>query len=82
MHVGQFLISVVNNNYVFKDENSKKFWARTFCEAASEIEDCTGLLAVLKDPSLEIAYTACRKALRVIDFIHYGPTIAYLWNNT
>ena len=66
----------VNNSYVFKDENSKKFWARSFCEAASEIEDCIGLLAVLKDPSLETAYTASRKALRVIDFIHYGPTIA------
>lgn len=75
MNVGQFLINAVNNSYVFKDENSKKFWTRTFCEAASEIEDCTGLLAVLKDPSLEIAYTASRKALRVIDFINYGPTI-------
>jgi hypothetical protein len=76
MHVGQFLINIVNSIYTFKDENSKKFWTRTFCEAASEIEDCSGLLAVLKDPSLEIAYTATRKALRVIDFINYGPTIA------
>ncbi len=75
MNVGQFLINVVNNIYVFANENSKKYWTRTFCEAASEIEDCTGLLAVLKDSSLELAYTPSRKALRVIDFIYYGPTI-------
>lgn len=76
MSVGQFLINIVEGIYVFTDDNSKKFWVRAVCEATTEVEDCSGVLAVLKDPALYTAHTAARKALRVIDFINYGPEIA------
>lgn len=73
--VGKMLIRLAENEYTFICESSKNYWARVLCETASEIEDSQGLLAILKVPELSVAYTAARKALRIIDFINYGPKI-------
>lgn len=73
--IGKMLIRLAENEYVFLNEGSRVYWARTLCEAASEIEDIQGLLAILKAPELSAAYTAARKAFRIIDFINYGPKI-------
>ncbi len=74
MSIGNMLTKLVENKYIFTDNNSKQYWAKTLCEMASELEDTIGLLAVLKDADLYVAHTAARKALRVIDFVNYGPT--------
>lgn len=75
MPVGKVLIKLAENQYTFSSEGSRKYWARILCEAASEIEDTPGLLAILKSSELTVAYTAARKAFRTIDFINYGPKI-------
>jgi hypothetical protein len=73
--VGKMLIRLAENDYTFLSETSRIYWARILCEAASEIEDAKGLLAILKSPELSVAFTAARKAFRIIDFINYGPKI-------
>lgn len=75
MTIGKMLIRLAENGYVFTNASSRNFWARTLCEAASELEDSQGLLAILKDPELSAAHTAARKAFRIIDFINYGPKV-------
>lgn len=73
--VGELLIKLAENDYTFIDKESRTYWSRTLCEASSELEDAQGLLAILKSPELLVAHTAARKALRIIDFINYGPKI-------
>lgn len=73
--IGDVLIKISQNTYTFSNESSRKYWTRTICEAASELEDLQGLLAILQTPELSVAHTAVRKAFRIIDFINYGPTI-------
>lgn len=73
--IGEMLVKLVENEYTFKNVDSRKYWARVLCEAASEIEDTQGLAAVIKDQGLSAAHTAARKAFRIIDFINYGPKI-------
>lgn len=73
--VGKMLIKIAENQYTFKNEGSRKYWARVLCEAASEIEDVPGLLAITKSTELAVAHTAARKAFRTIDFVNYGPKI-------
>lgn len=75
MPVGKMLVKIAENRYIFNSEGSRKYWARILCEAASDIEDTPGLLAILKSPELIVAHTAARKAFRLIDFINYGPKI-------
>ena len=73
--VGDMLVKVAEGGYKFLSNESRTYWARILCEAASELEDTQGLLAILKVPELSVAYTAARKAFRLIDFINYGPRI-------
>ena len=73
--VGKMLIKLAENEYTLSSEESRAYWSRILCEASSEIEDTQGLLAILKSPDLSVAHTAARKALRIIDFINYGPKI-------
>lgn len=75
MPVGKMLIKLAENQYSFSNEGSRKYWARILSEAASEIEDAPGLLAILKSSDISVAHTAARKAFRTIDFINYGPKI-------
>ena len=75
MSIGEMLVKIVENEYCFLDNSSKLYWARVLSEAASEIEDTHGLLAILKTTELSVAHTAARKALRVIDFVNFGPRI-------
>lgn len=73
--VGEMLLKFAESKYSFKNDASKKYWCRILCEVATELEDSLGLLAVLESPELTVAHTAARKALRIIDFINYGPTV-------
>nr|WP_294682961.1 hypothetical protein [uncultured Anaerotignum sp.] len=75
MPVGRMLIKIAENQYTFKSDGSRKYWARVLCEAASELEDLTGVLAIIKLPELVAAHTAARKAFRTIDFVNYGPKV-------
>lgn len=75
LHVGDLLIKLVENVYSFQTEESQKYWARTLCECATELEDARGLYAVILETNFSSAYTAVRKAFRIIDFINYGPKI-------
>lgn len=75
IHVGDLLIKVVEKSYNFQTEESRKYWARILCECATELEDSRGLYAVISDSELSPAYTAARKAFRMIDFINYGPKL-------
>lgn len=75
LSIGEMLVKLVENEYTFTNTDSRKYWARVLCESASEIEDAQGLVAVIKDHELSAAHTAVRKALRIIDFINYGPKI-------
>lgn len=75
MSIGQVLIKLVENGYGLSDNSHKSYWARTLCEAASDEEDLDGLLAVLKSQELQNSHTAARKAMRVIDFLNYGPQV-------
>lgn len=43
LHVGDLLIKLVENVYSFQTEESQKYWARTLCECATELEDARGL---------------------------------------
>ena len=73
--VGKVLVRLAENKYSFNNDASRRYWARTLCEAATEVEDASGLLSILKTPELSSAHTSARKALRVIDFINFGPAI-------
>ncbi len=75
LHIGDMLVKIVENKYDFKTDESRKFWARSLCECAAELEDVRGLYAVVTEPELIPAHTAARKAFRVIDFINYGPKV-------
>ena len=73
--VGRMLIKLAEKEYSTLNDRSRVYWARSLCESSSEIEDAQGLLAILMAPELLVAHTAARKALRIIDFINYGPKI-------
>ncbi|QAT49548.1 hypothetical protein EQM14_07010 [Caproiciproducens sp. NJN-50] len=73
--IGEILIKLAENKYAFNNDGSRSYWARVLCEAASEMEDSQGLLAILKSQELSVAHSAARKALRMIDFINFGPKI-------
>ncbi len=73
--VSEMLIKLAEKTYNLTSEKSYSYWARVICEAAVELEDTQGLLAVLKSSELNVAHTAAKKALRVIDFINFGPKI-------
>ena len=73
--VGEMLIKLSEDRYNFTNEASRRYWARVLCESSTEVEDASGLVAILKHPELAVAHTAARKAIRIIDFINYGPKI-------
>ena len=73
--VGEILIKLAEDKYSFTNEASRRYWARVLCESSTEVEDASGLVAILKHPELAVAHTAARKAIRIIDFINYGPKI-------
>lgn len=73
--VGEMLINLAEDKYSFTNEASRKYWARILCEASTEVEDASGLVAILKHQELAVAHTAARKAIRIIDFVNYGPKI-------
>ena len=75
MHIGEMLVKIVENKYDFRSDDSRKFWARSLCECATELEDIRGLYAVVTEPELLPAHTAVRKAFRIIDFVNYGPQV-------
>ena len=73
--IGEMLINLAEDKYSFTNEASRKYWARILCEASTEVEDASGLVAILKHQELAVAHTAARKAIRIIDFVNYGPKI-------
>lgn len=75
LHVSDLLIKLVENIYSFQTEESQKYWARTLCECATDLEDAHGLYSVISETEFSSAYTVARKAFRTIDFINYGPKL-------
>jgi hypothetical protein len=73
--VGNMLLKISAGNYKFECQEGLVYWARTLCEAATEYEDAQGILAILKNSSLQKVHTAARKALRLIDFMNFGPKV-------
>jgi hypothetical protein len=52
------------------------YWSRILSEAAGDLEDASGLLAVLRNPGCMSGHSAAKKAFRYIDFMNYGPQLA------
>lgn len=73
--IGNVLRNLVEDRLGITDDRSKGYWARMLTEAADEEEDLGALLAVLRTRELVQAHTAAKKAIRLIDFLSYGPNI-------
>jgi hypothetical protein len=58
------------------DNPMTRYWARILCDAATTREDLPGVGKVLVCEALGNAHTSARKALRLIDFLENGPTMA------
>lgn len=56
-------------------ETAKMYWVRQLAIAASNIEDRTMLITVLRAPEFIRLRTDARKALRLVDIVTYGPNI-------
>ncbi|WP_415916450.1 hypothetical protein SE336_18595 [Xanthomonas arboricola] len=55
---------------------TRSYWARLIAEATTEPNDVLFLTKVASDATLTGAHTAARKALRLIDAMTYGPSMA------
>ena len=73
--IGNMLLKLSEGKYKFECQEGLIYWVRTLCEAATEYEDAQGILAVLKNANMQKAHTAARKALRLIDFMNFGPKV-------
>lgn len=72
--LGDMIINILDDKYSFNN-NDKMYWAKSFCEAATEEEDLDGILAILKTKEMRQIHTVARKAIQMIDFVNYGPSI-------
>ena len=72
MHIGEILVKIVENKYDFRSDDSRKFWTRSLCECATELEDVRGLYAVVTEPELLPAHTAVRKAFTCLSPFESG----------
>ncbi len=70
--LGPVLVRVLEANL---SRDVERYWVRLLAEAAHEIEDVPALLAVLASERVSVAHTAARKAMRLIDFMTYGPPV-------
>jgi hypothetical protein len=69
--VGKALLSVLEGSFGVK---ATRYWSRVLAEAASDVDDLPALVAVLNLGD-EVAHSAARKAIRLIDFKDFGPPI-------
>lgn len=72
--LGDIIINIIDDKYGFNN-NDKMYWAKSFCEAATEEEDLEGILAIIKTKEMKQIHTVARKAIQMIDFVNYGPSI-------
>jgi len=70
---GDFLVKLVEGKYSFSETSHKIYWARILCEAATELEDPEGLLAVLKLQDITCPHR-CKKSFTVDRFFELWPT--------
>jgi len=68
--IGQLVAAVLQSPLTIAAIN---YWARVLCECATETSDALGISKLLTDERDLSARTAARKALRLIDFKHFGP---------
>lgn len=73
--LGDIIINIIDDKYEFNNNNDKMYWAKCFCEAATEEEDLEGILAIIKTKEMKQIHTVARKAIQMIDFVNYGPSI-------
>jgi hypothetical protein len=73
--VGNLLLGITGGEISFTDDRARNYWIRIVAELCTNEEDVPGLLAVLRTAHLTSAHTAARKAIRLIDFLSYGPNI-------
>ena len=72
--LGDLIINIIDNKYKFNN-NVKIYWAKNFCEASNEEDDLEGILAIIKTKEMKSIHTVARKAIQMIDFVNYGPSV-------
>ena len=72
--LGDLIINIIDDKYKF-DNNEKIYWAKNFCESATEEDDLEGILAIIKTKEMKSIHTVARKAIQMIDFVNYGPSV-------
>ena len=73
--LGDIIINIIDDKYEFNNNNDKMYWAKSFCEAATEEDDLEGILAIIKTKEMKQIHTVARKAIQMIDFVNYGPSV-------
>lgn len=68
------LFKLASNEYAL-DETALLYWTTKIVEASGELEDKGPLVEIYKNPQFKRSRTSVRKALRLIDFWSYGPSI-------
>lgn len=72
IYAGILLNTIIDSDLTI---DFKKFWVKTLSEASGDIEDVQALLKALRIRDFSSSHTAVRKAIRLIDFLTYGPKI-------
>ena len=72
--LGDLIINIIDDKYKF-DNNVKIYWAKNFCQASNEEDDLEGILAIIKTKEMKSIHTVARKAIQMIDFVNYGPSV-------
>lgn len=71
INAGQAFPAALESN----PEAAKMYWVRQLAISASNIEDRTMLITILRAPEFTRLRTDARKALRLVDIMTYGPNI-------
>lgn len=74
INLGDIIINILDDKYNF-NERDKMYWAKNICEALTEEDELEGVLATLKNREKNSIHSVARKAIQMIDFVNYGPSI-------
>ena len=73
--IGDVLRDISEGRLLNESSQRRKYWTRILAEAATDQSDVPGLVSVLRSAELKSAHTACRKNLRLIDLVAFGPEL-------
>lgn len=73
--IGDVLRDIAEGRLLSESSRQRRYWSRVLAEAATDQSDVAGLVSVLRSADLAPAHTACRKNLRLIDLVTFGPEL-------